>query len=375
MCFQNTLQQKARILYKHVNYLMWLMGVFLPFASAAAEDVRISVRPQPAYIEQSASAQLLNFDFAVENLTSDTLELAEIKLSAFDHTGHLVARKFLDGNGTRPNILTIPNRVLTAQSALLIFNPFYTFAPDMELSRLKYEFLFGSATSAEKEYRAEITVTPTVYQTKTKLILPIQGRSIIYDGHDFYAHHRRFDFLNPFLQQFGFNSNFMRYSYDFCAVNEQGDMSKDSEAVNENWYGFGLPIRAAAAGTIAAVIDTMPDSRRFNEAEIPQRPMVIFGNYIVIDHQNGEYSLYAHVKQGSIRVKVGEVVKSGQMIGQVGASGSANIPHLHYELRTGIDTKAEGLPSYFYDFSRVLGEKMVKVSRGQVDTGDILETK
>jgi murein DD-endopeptidase MepM/ murein hydrolase activator NlpD len=101
--------------------------------------------------------------------------------------------------------------------------------------------------------------------------------------------------------------------------------------------------------------------------------MFLFGNYIVIDHQNGEFSLYGHIKQNSARVKIGDTIKQNQIIAQIGASGSSKFPHLHYELQTGADTKAEGLLSYFRDFRRVLGARIQTVKLGQIDSGDIVE--
>jgi murein DD-endopeptidase MepM/ murein hydrolase activator NlpD len=96
---------------------------------------------------------------------------------------------------------------------------------------------------------------------------------------------------------------------------------------------------------------------------------------VIIDHLNGEYSLFAHLKQGSIRVKIGQQLKQGEIIGQMGASGDSLFPHLHYELRTGVGAKeVEGLPSYFTKFRRLLDSGSVVVKKGQVDTGDIVKS-
>ena len=100
--------------------------------------------------------------------------------------------------------------------------------------------------------------------------------------------------------------------------------------------------------------------------------MLFYGNHVVIDHRNGEFSMLAHLKQGSVRVKPGESVKQGQSIAAVGVSGSAEEPHLHYELRNGSGFDAEGLPSYFHRFIRLLGAKSIAVKRGRVDTGDMI---
>jgi murein DD-endopeptidase MepM/ murein hydrolase activator NlpD len=358
-----------------MSLLLLLVLTFLPSVKTNNDAVKITVKPQQVYIERRALRQLINFDFRVENLSKETLLIQKIELSVFDKKDKLILRKFLDDNGTRPNIQTIANREVEAKKAQLIFNPFYDFDADVELGKLRYTFSLVSKADEKQVYEAEVVAAPVYYQTKTNLLFPLKGRTIVYDGHDFYAHHRRFDFLNPFLQQFGFNSNFMRYAYDFCPVNAQGEMYKGKYENNTDWLGFGMSIQATGDGKVAAMFDGMADSRSFNEAEIPARPMVIFGNFVVIEHLNGEYSLFAHLKQSSIKVKAGEMVKRGQVIAQIGASGSANIPHLHYELRTGTGVDAEGLPSYFSNFRRVLDSKMTIIQRGQIDTGDIIENR
>ena len=59
-----------------------------------------------------------------------------------------------------------------------------------------------------------------------------------------------------------------------------------------------------------------------------------YGNYVIIMHDNGLYTLYAHGQQGSIRVSEGERVKQGQQIMNVGSTGNSTGPHLHFEVRT-----------------------------------------
>jgi len=252
------------------------------------------------------------------------------------------------------------------------------FDHNLELSTLHYRFTFASETNEdggdEKQEIVEVIISPQYYETKTSLSLPVKDRAIIWDGHDFYSHHRRFNYFHPMLQHFGFKTNFQRYGYDFAPVNGNGDMFQGSYENNVDWLGFGQSVYATASGVVADFFDGMSDNRTFDEMEIATREMVVFGNYVILDHQNGEYSCFAHLKQGSVIVKIGQEIQSGQVIGQIGASGSSLFPHLHYELRNGIGAKdVEGLPSYFHRFRRILGSNSIDIQRGQIDTGDIVE--
>lgn len=335
----------------------------------------ITPRPERIYIEKSAAGQMIHCDFIVENLTAENWQIQQIELSVLDKVGKLSLRKFVNESGS---IQTIPNRKLVGKTSALIFNPFFLFSHNIELQALHFRFTLVSTTNAEQENETEtiveVIIFPEPYDTKTSLNLPLKERALIWDGHDFYSHHRRFNYLQPMLQYFGFKSNFQRYAYDFVPINDDGEMFQGSYDNNEDWLGFGMPVYAVAGGRIADLSDGMRDNRTFDEMEIEVREMVVFGNYVIIDHQNGEYSCLAHLKQGSIAVKAGQEVQQGQLIGQIGASGSSLFPHLHYELRDGVGAKdVEGLPSYFHQFRQVLGTHSQDVVRGQIDTGDIIE--
>lgn len=64
-----------------------------------------------------------------------------------------------------------------------------------------------------------------------------------------------------------------------------------------------------------------------------------FGNYVVIEHSDGNYTYYAHMAQNSITVRAGDTVKQGQLIGKMGHSGNSTGMHLHFEVRVGGDTQ------------------------------------
>ena len=72
------------------------------------------------------------------------------------------------------------------------------------------------------------------------------------------------------------------------------------------------------------------------------------GNLVILEHAGGEHSVYVHLKQGSVSVKAGEVVKRGQVIAQVGISGDGFQPHLHFQVNDGPHPQfSRGLPVIF----------------------------
>ena len=304
---------------------------------------------------------------------SEPLKLAEVELTVFDRAGALVFQKFVSGNGISPSIDTVPNRALAAKAQQLIMNPLHTLPRDLDLAKLRFAVSYqreagGQTLIATKE------IVPRDFTGKAKLVLPIAGKLLAWSGHDFLSHHRRWDYTDPRLVDFGFDSNAGRYSYDLIPVDDKGAMRNGPPETNESWFGFGRPVLAPAAGKIVAVASEHPDNREFDMGALKANLLVVFGNHVVIEHAPGEHSLLAHLKQNSVKVKVGDTVRSGQEIAAIGASGSSLMPHLHYQLQTTATGHAQGLPAYFHQFVKVRGRRAV-VARGHVETGEIVESR
>lgn len=60
-----------------------------------------------------------------------------------------------------------------------------------------------------------------------------------------------------------------------------------------------------------------------------------YGNYVIIQHSDGNFTLYGHLYENSITVKAGDSVEQGQVIGKMGSSGNSTGAHLHFEIREG----------------------------------------
>ena len=371
---------------------LWLAGLASLVAtlctaqSATKAAVEVKVLPARPLIEHRGPVRFLNFDFLLQNTGTAPLHLNRIQVSLYDTAGKLAWERELDENGHPSGMGTIEDRELKAGGAIAIFNPFYEFGPELPLTRMMYRFFFnapGYDTETPLDYQsyAETSVAPLDYSNKTDLILPVQQRSLIFDGHDFYAHHRRQSPTNPAFQKLGMRGNPTRYAYDFCPVNADGQMYKDDNPYKKtNWYAYGATIVAPGAGVVIAAVNDTPENDYKDKAvvyaPIPEDALdrILGGNYVIIDHGDGEFSYFAHMQPGSVRVKKGDRVQQGQPIGQIGFAGDAFIPHLHYMLMDGPDIlKAESVPSYFRNFRRVLESTAVDQPRGQIDSGDIIE--
>jgi len=114
-----------------------------------------------------------------------------------------------------------------------------------------------------------------------------------------------------------------------------------------DYYIYNRPVRAMAPGTVIGIENRYPDEIAANpRVPFPQRnerlreilgqqgvsPTDMPGaNYVFIDHGNGEYARYVHLRE-EIPVRVGDRVSQGDIIGYVGNSGQSTEPHLHLEL-------------------------------------------
>jgi murein DD-endopeptidase MepM/ murein hydrolase activator NlpD len=75
------------------------------------------------------------------------------------------------------------------------------------------------------------------------------------------------------------------------------------------------------------------------------------GNHVIIDHGNGEFSLLAHLRRGTLAVELGQTVTAATPLGRCGHSGNTSEPHLHYHLQdTAVFGKGVGLPAQFQGY-------------------------
>lgn len=133
-----------------------------------------------------------------------------------------------------------------------------------------------------------------------------------------------------------------RHAFDFEVQDREGRFGSPDAARPEEYHCYKLPVLAAAAGTVVSVQSAVPDSP-LGGVNLDQN----WGNYVVVYHAPGLYSLVAHLAPGSIKVSAGQWVKRGDVLGLAGSSGRSPSPHLHFQLQGTAELGAPTLPCVF----------------------------
>jgi hypothetical protein len=385
-----------------ISRVVWLFAFLLSLCWDAASRetpkspvLIIRSAPERPIVEVRGTNEFLNFEMLVRNASGITLRISQIELSVYDSAHDLVLRKSINTDAFAPSIAVIGKQILAPGEILDVFNPFSEFESSLPLTELRYSFcLLRESNEQQREknrhrlpddcdFREHFAVSPRTYDDKTPLILPLQGKIFVWEGHDSYAHHLRVPLSDPKVQALGITANSNNFASDFIYLDAQGREYHDDPRKLDNWYSYGRPIHAPGAGIVLAAANDISENwfedagaTKIGHPKLPagKDPKDI-GNCVLIDHQNGEYSLLVHMKPGSVTVKRGDHVEPGQLVGRIGFSGDSIFPHLHYSLMDGPEVfKAWGLPAYFSQFRRVLGASSTKVERRPVDSGDFLQS-
>jgi murein DD-endopeptidase MepM/ murein hydrolase activator NlpD len=147
-----------------------------------------------------------------------------------------------------------------------------------------------------------------------------------------------------------------RFAIDWVKMDARGEYARDHRGRrNTDWYGYGAPVLAIANARVVAVVDGIPDNTPGEGSRaVAMRVGTVLGDYVLLDLEPGRgaahrYALYGHLQPGSVRVRVGDAVSRGQVLGAIGNSGNSDGPHLHFHVTEAADGEAaplrgEGVP-------------------------------
>lgn len=183
---------------------------------------------------------------------------------------------------------------------------------------------------------------PVVYpEQKTVLHFPLRGTWWAIQAADWSDQHKLEVFSQP-------------YAVDFVKLGPDNRIFRGEGLELDDHYSWDEPVYATAGGKVAYAEHDMPDL----PPGMPPDPRMfrgdsrrLLGNAVAISHANGEFSYFAHLKQGSVPVREGDLIKRGTLIGHVGNSGQSPGPQLHFHLMEGPNLFVDqGLPLKFTHF-------------------------
>jgi len=241
-----------------------------------------------------------------------------------------VAFQFCGTDLVGPSI-KLAGATLARDQALLIVEQVFAFRGARDTLRVR---VHGNLDGRGTEFTGSIPIKSEFAQNK--YIFPLRGVWYAGSGASFHTDHR---WAVP-----------EEFALDIAKIGESGLTHKGDGTRFDDYYAYGADVLAAAAGRVTGITNDQPEDpsamQRPNEPQeayfarlqkeqaerLAKGLTAIAGKYVMIDHGKNEYSLYAHLQPGSLRVHVGDQVKAGDVIGKLGSSGNSTEPHLHFQI-------------------------------------------
>jgi len=241
-----------------------------------------------------------------------------------------VGFQFCGNDLIAPNI-KLAGPKLDRDQALLIASQVFAFNGARDTLRVR---VHGNLDGRTTEFTGSIPIKSEFAQNK--YIFPLRGVWYAGWGASFHTGHR---WAIP-----------EEFALDIAKIGESGISHKGDGTRFNDYYAYGADVLAAANGRVTSVASDQPEDpsamQRPNESQeayftrlqkeqaerLAKGLTAIAGNYVMIDHGKNEYSLYAHLQPGSVRVHIGDQVKAGDVIGKLGSSGNSTEPHLHFHV-------------------------------------------
>lgn len=339
---------KRILLFVAPLYVMAFLAISGSAMAAAPFPMQMELRvPFDPTAFPSGGRTLLMYELYLTNFSGSSIDLRRIEvLDANEPAGQSLAAfegeqidALLQSSDAQLSTDKSNLRRVNANETLVVFVQVAFDAQARVPSRLRHRVI-----TAESSLEGAVIDT---HHTELKVLVPpLRGAAwLASDGpsNDRVNHHRR-----GLLAVDGRPSISRRYATDWFLLKD-GTRRKGDVHDRQSYYSYGQPVFAVGSGTIVTARDGMPDNvpgpvKTFQPA-VPNGIQTSTGNMIVLDLGRGQYASYFHLQPGSLRVKTGDYVHSGEPLARVGVSGDSNLPHLHFEVSTSPNTLAgEGVP-------------------------------
>ena len=337
-------------------------ALFLVVAASAGAQIPASIEfrvPKAPTVAVGDSGAFLTYELHITNLSSAVVVLKSVDVvNGADTSRRLlsVADSGLLRIISRPGSNVVPSERLRigggSRANLYLWVPVDKNAAPATL-RHRLTVQITGADSATQVL--EGAVTP-VERRAVSIIAPLRGEWLAANGPSNISGHRR-----TALALYGTVAIAQRFAIDLLQVDDSGRTWRPGtdSTNNKSYYAYGKDI-IVGDGVVVETKDSIPEnSPRSAVARATTINLItVGGNHIVVDLGQGHYAFYAHVQPGSLRVKVGDRVKRGQVIALLGNSGNSTEPHLHFHIvdavASGTSTLgAEGIPYALSSFELI----------------------
>lgn len=188
--------------------------------------------------------------------------------------------------------------------------------------------------------------TGNIVRNKAVLSLPFKDEWFVFWGGDTRE------------QNYHVTSKSQRHAFDLVIMDSSNKSYRTDGKDNEDYYAFGQPLYAPCDAEVISVIEGVKDNFPGE-----MNPKQLTGNTVVLKTAD-EYILLAHFKMNSIKVKYGDKVKKGQLLGRCGNSGNSSEAHLHFHIQN--QEKMEGATGYKCFFEKILVNGVLKTDYSPV---------
>lgn len=137
-----------------------------------------------------------------------------------------------------------------------------------------------------------------------------------------------------------------RHAFDFEISNDQNVFYSGNVYNVNHYFAYNKPVYAPADGVVDNIVDNIDDNKIGN-VDLEHN----WGNTIIIKHADGLYSNISHLKKETFKVKVGDLVKRGDVLANCGSSGRSPQPHVHFQLQ---NLPYIGSPTIEYPFAHYI---------------------
>jgi hypothetical protein len=335
-----------------VLVLLLTLALGVPFASAAQEPEQLTpvignVIAEPEPVLTSNGRRELAYELQLINRSQSTVTVRSLEALVGDKVAQKLSGKALEAQMSPYGQPHHSIKLKPGQGAFVVM--------DVSLAakaKVPTELTHRIALTMQPKQAAVATnyeLAPTKVSGREAIVVapPLRGSGwVVANGccNEFNAHR------GTVLPVNGAAHVAERFAIDFVQIDPMGRLFNGPLELTSYPY-FGDEIHSATAGTVVSVLDNVPETPP-GSLPVGITAEQAGGNHVVVAIGGGRYAFYAHMQPGSVRVKAGQKVKVGQVLGLLGNSGNSDGPHLHFHIMsTPHPLEANGMPYRFSNFT------------------------